>query len=168
MVNEPTLLTGSGWDGVARFPGDHSGTGTDCTCTIEKQQFHPSCCHMTWLFNWVIFVYEHLLSDTLCSMKLLLFQLQVAGMPWWVVWHLLQACPRPEAHSYWWGIDLRKHSKSHITKVPPPALNILPVDRMVILPHMPRYSFSIIPLLQVFWCFFSFGLGSLEVICYQL
>ena len=38
---------------------------------------------------------------------------KVAGMPWWVVWHLLQACARPEenkeAHSYWWGTGLRKH-----------------------------------------------------------
>ena len=25
---------------------------------------HLSCCHMTQLFNWVIFMYQHLLSDT--------------------------------------------------------------------------------------------------------
>ena len=36
---------------------------------------HPSCCHMTQLFNWVIFMYQHLLSDTLCSRKPQLFQL---------------------------------------------------------------------------------------------
>ena len=36
---------------------------------------------------------------------------KVAGMPWWAVWHLLQACTRPEenkeANSYWWGTGLR-------------------------------------------------------------
>ena len=62
-----------------------------CTCSNKElldeldrvllvQSPHPSCCHMAQRFNWVIFMYQHLLSDTLCSRKPLLFQLPSSYM----------------------------------------------------------------------------------------
>ena len=120
---------------------------------------HPSC-HTTQLFNWVIFMYQHLLSDTLCSKRPQLFQLPSLYMKE-SCRHAMMSClafaaslcppalkpivtDEDQAYMNTPKVTLLKYHLQHC--------DILPVNRMVILPRMLRYSFSIIPhFKEVLW-----------------
>ena len=76
-----------------------------------------SCCDVIWhnySTRWFLCINTcfptHSVQGSLCCLSYT--RKNVAGMPWWAVWHLLQACAcseeNKEAHSYWWGTGLRK------------------------------------------------------------
>ena len=99
---------------------------------LVQSPIHPSCCHMT-PFNWVVFMYQHLLSYKLFK------EAPVIPVAFLIHERKLQAChdelfgicckvayvhpeENKEAHGYWWGTGLCKHHCSVPTSSSSPQM----------------------------------------------